>query len=214
MASLHPHRLHRRRALLLAGCALLAGAVPALAAPPSTDPDAFIARLGERTFAMLARPGATPDQRFDAVAGLFDEAVDVDLVARLVLGRHWRDMSADQRAEYLRLFRSYTRDGLARRFTAYAEGGRLTLTGSRAVGEGDTLVGTRILLAGGRPPVNVDWRVRDTGGGRLVVVDVVAEGVSMLVTNRSQFDAVVNSRGIEGLLAQMRSWHEEMPGSA
>lgn len=216
MASRHVHRTTRRNALVaLGGGILAAAAVPALAAAPSaTDPDAFIAGLGERTFAALGRPGATPDRRFREVAGLFDEAVDVDLVARLVLGRHWRSLDEGQRAEYLRLFRAYTRDGLARRFTAYADGGRLTLTGTRKAGDDDTLVGTRILLAGGKPPVSVDWRVRDAGGGRLVIVDVVAEGVSMLVTNRSQFDSIVNSRGIDGLLAQMRGWHEETPGSA
>jgi ABC-type transporter MlaC component len=40
-----------------------------------------------------------------------------------------------------------------------------------------------------------------------VIVDIVAEGISMLVTNRSEFDSIVNSRGIEGLLVQMRTWH-------
>jgi ABC-type transporter MlaC component len=40
---------------------------------------------------------------------------------------------------------------------------------------------------------------------RYAVIDVVAEGVSMLVTNRSQFEAVVAERGVAGLLAELRA---------
>jgi phospholipid transport system substrate-binding protein len=185
------------------------------AAGGTRDAEAFVGALGERALAAL-REDADGEQRARSVAGLLEQAVDLDLVGRLVLGRHWQAASEAQRQDYVRLFRDYFRDGLARRLGAYSGGARLTLTGSREAGDGDTLVGTRIAIAGSPAPVALEWRVRREGE-RLVVIDVVAEGVSMLVTNRAQFDAVVARSGLDGLLAQMRRWHAgaaSRPGDA
>jgi phospholipid transport system substrate-binding protein len=185
----------------------------AVSAPVQTqDAAGFIDRLGERALAAVAG-GADPAQRVGTVAELLEEAADLDLIARLVLGRHWQQASGAQRQEYLRLFRSYARDSLARRFDDYAGGGTFSVTGSRPVGPDDTAVSTRVTLAGGKPPVAIDWRVRREGD-RFVVIDVVAEGVSLLVTNRAQFESVISSRGLDGLLAQMRAWHEAGSGPA
>ncbi len=194
----------RRRALwvLLTLPVLLPGSL-AKAAP--AEAERFINVLSMRTLDVLSRPGADDRQRIDELAALLDEAADLRLIARLVLGRHWRAASEEQRREYVALFQAYARDSLAHRFGAYKGGQRFVIVGSRPVGEADSLVSTQIFLGRAQPPVTVDWRVRDTDG-RLVIVDVVAEGISMLVTNRSEFDSIVNSRGIDGLLAQMRGW--------
>ena len=77
------------------------------------------------------------------------------------------------------------------------------MTGSRPAGEGDAVVSSEV-SRGDQSPVHVDWRVRKLGS-RYAIVDVVAEGVSMLVTNRSQFESVVAQRGIAGLLDDLRS---------
>ena len=37
---------------------------------------------------------------------------------------------------------------------------------------------------------------------------IVAEGVSMLVTNRSQFESIVAQRGIPGLLEELTPGHQ------
>jgi phospholipid transport system substrate-binding protein len=157
--------------------AVLALALVSLPRPlrAAADPQAFVADLGGRAFAILEQPTDSP--RFQALAALLEEVVDLDLVARLVLGRHWNEASPAQRTAYLGLFRTYARDSLARRLSGYAGGGstRVAVAGSRAVGDGDTLVDTRITLEGSRAPLQVAWRVRPEGQ-RLVIIDVVAEG--------------------------------------
>lgn len=197
--------LQRRAAALLTALLVLLSAGLAGATPPA-EAERFINELGVRTLGVLSRPGADDDERIRELAGILDEAADLRLIARLVLGRHWRAASEDQRREYLALFHSYARDGLAQRFGTYKGGQRFAISGSRQVDDTDTLVSTQIYLAPGQPPVMVDWRVRDSGG-RLVIVDVVAEGISMLITNRAEFDSIVNRRGIDGLLIEMRGWH-------
>jgi phospholipid transport system substrate-binding protein len=57
-------------------------------------------------------------------------------------------------------------------------------------------------LSGGA--LAVDWRLRDGGGGP-VVIDVIIEGVSLLVSQRSEFAAVIERSDMEGLLAELQA---------
>ena len=55
------------------------------------------------------------------------------------------------------------------------------------------------------PPVRVDWRVRKNGE-TLKVVDVIAEGISMLITQRDEFAAVIQNSGgkVDALIDRLR----------
>jgi phospholipid transport system substrate-binding protein len=44
------------------------------------------------------------------------------------------------------------------------------------------------------PPINVQWEVRDTGQG-LRITDVKIEGVSMVMTRRSDFNSYIQGHG-------------------
>jgi phospholipid transport system substrate-binding protein len=161
--------LPRRRLLLAAaGAAWLLHPLSALGAATATAPAAeaerFIAALGERTVRVLDRPGSDQAGRARGMAEVLDQAVDVEVVARLVLGRHWRAASEAQRREYVALFRAYVLDTLGQRFSYYTGSERFEITGSRDAGGNDTLVNSRILYTG-YPPTHIDWRVRATAAG-------------------------------------------------
>jgi phospholipid transport system substrate-binding protein len=164
----------------------------------------FIRSLADRTFAALDRPAADPAARTLAIGDVLKEAVDLDAVARVVLGQHWGKASEAQRADYGTLFRPYAIGVLAQRFGGYAGTERFVVTGSRPVGD-DRMVSTEVVYGGGYPPLRLDWRVRSGAAGRLVIVDVVAEGVSWILTTRSEFDSIVTQRGLDGLLREMRT---------
>ena len=50
----------------------------------------------------------------------------------------------------------------------------------------------------------IDWRVRRVIN-RFKIIDVVVEGVSMLVTQKAEFGAVIRERGVDGLINVLRS---------
>jgi phospholipid transport system substrate-binding protein len=193
----------RRGFLGVLGAALLWRPDAARAAAKASDPEAFIKSVGDRALAALNAKDVGQDERVRRLEELLGDATDLDLVGRLALGRYWRQATAAQQSEYLKLFRDYARAGLARRLHDYGGGVQFQVTGSRLAGEGDAVVSSEV-SRGDQSPVHVDWRVRKLGS-RYAIVDVVAEGVSMLVTNRSQFESVVAQRGIAGLLDDLRS---------
>jgi phospholipid transport system substrate-binding protein len=174
-------------------------ATPAVADGTAED---FIRRLGDRTVAILNEPGAPPE-KLEQLKRLLDQATDLELVARLVMGRYWRQASEAQRQEYVRLFKALVMQTMAERFSWYT-GETFEVTGHNAVDERDTMVSTRIVRPNGKPPILVDWRVRQDERGYLLI-DILAEGVSLVVTQRSEAAEVINQRGIDGLLAEMRA---------
>ena len=69
------------------------------------------------------------------------------------------------------------------------------------------MVKTNIVQPGG-PPIKANWRVRPLNG-EYKIIDIMVEGVSMAVTQRSEFNAVVRRQGMRGLLQTLRARTEK-----
>ncbi len=191
-----------RRAVLLAGAVLAVTGGRARAAVVDGSAEAFIQGLGDRTLVILEQPG-TPQEKLTGLKQLLDQATDLELIAKLVLGRYWREAKPPQQAEFVRLFKELLMQTMAERLSWY-NGQTFEITGGKPIDERDTMVSTRILRTSGKPPIMVDWRVRRDQGAYLLI-DILAEGVSLVVTQRSEAADVIGQRGIDGLLDDMRA---------
>ena len=197
-----PGRCSRRYLLGLTALLLTLRDGAALATAVDSSAEAFIQRLGNQTLAILDEP-VTPEQRLQSLKGLLDQSTDLELIARLVLGRYWREANATQREEYVRLFKELVMQTMAERFSWYT-GETFEITSAKPVDDRDTMVATRILRPAGKPPILVEWRVRQSDDGYLLI-DILAEGVSLVVTQRSEATEIIGQRGIDGLLADLRA---------
>lgn len=172
-----------------------------LAAPASAaDPAAFVRQFGDQAIAMLRDRAAGEAQRRQRFESLMRSGFDLPLVAQLALGRHWRSATGEERSEYVGLFERLVLETYARRLDDYGNQ-RLRVVGAVPAGQ-DSMVESWV--EGSGEPIRVDWRVRETPAGARIV-DVVIAGVSMLVTQRSEFAAVIErSGGVAGLIANLR----------
>jgi phospholipid transport system substrate-binding protein len=182
--------------------ALVLGSCGAKAAVSADAARQMIQSVGDDVLAILRDPALDNKQKFDRLVALLDGPIDLNIIARLILGRHWRSANEAQQAEYLELFRAFALDNLASRLHVY-DGQDFEIVGAQTVNERDAVVATRV-TGGGRPPLKVDWRVRELDDGDLVAIDVIVEGISLIVTQRSEFSAVIERRGMDGLLAELR----------
>ena len=181
---------------------LVLGSCGAKAAVNADAARQMIQNVGAEVLAILRDPALGNQQKFDRLVALLDGPIDLNIIARLILGRHWRAASEAQQVEYLELFRAFALDNLASRLHVY-DGQDFEIVGAQVVNERDAVVATRV-TGGGRPPLKVDWRVRELDDGDLVAIDVIVEGISLIVTQRSEFSAVIERRGMDGLLAELR----------
>ena len=76
------------------------------AAPETSAASAFIENVGRDVLKVL-RAEKSDQERFGQLIVLLNESIDLDLVARLALGKNWRRASDTQKHDYLKLFRVY-----------------------------------------------------------------------------------------------------------
>ena len=203
-----PLRLGRRALLVMAAAAALPLlAVPAGSAEPATAAaEALVRDLAEGAWTLLHRTDLDQQQRLDQLVQLLEAKTDVPLLGRLALGRHWQRLSAQQQERYEQLFRKVVMGSLARRLDQYVSGAAgtvddyLQFVTSQPAGKDDVLVRTRVRTQQG-DVVAVDWRLR--GRDQPVILDLVIEGASLLVTQRSEFATVIERSDVDGLLAEL-----------
>lgn len=120
-----------------------------------------------------------------------------------MLGRYWRLASPEQQQEFLKLFDDYVVYVYTARLSDF-EGEQFKINGERP-DQGAVIVSTDVITPGAPSPLRVDWRLVDDDGS-YKISDVIVEGVSMLVTQRSEFASVIQRHGgqLEGLLDVMR----------
>jgi phospholipid transport system substrate-binding protein len=180
--------------------------VPAVPAPAgaSADPAQFIKSMGEKAINELTGPNVTEAERQERFRQLFTESFDVPTIGKFVLGRYWRTATDAERAEFLKLFEDFIVKSYAVRFADYA-GESFDVQNTTGAADGASVVHSRINRKGAET-IRVDWRVQQSQD-RLAITDVIVEGVSMAVTQRSEFASVIQSKGgkVAGLIDALRA---------
>jgi phospholipid transport system substrate-binding protein len=191
-----------RRSFAAAGAVLFA--VAALAVLPrgaaAQDALGFVNNLGTQAIAVLG-PQVPAEQRLSRFRELFRDDFDVAGIGQFVLGRYWNVASPQQQQEFLRLYSEYIVQAYSARLSEYG-GEPFRVTGQRQ-GDSGTVVTSEVVRQGGSP-VEVDWYLIDAGGFK--ITDVYVGGVSMKVTERDEFGAIIQRSGgnIDALLTQLR----------
>lgn len=127
--------------------------------------------------------------------------IDFEHATRLAVGRAWRQASPEQQKKLVAEFRQMLVRTYSNGIGAY-QGQTLKVLPSRGKQDPeDTTVRTQFQRPGGQP-LPIDFAMRKTGEG-WKVYDITVEGVSLVLTYRSEFDAVVKQEGIDGLIKRL-----------
>jgi phospholipid transport system substrate-binding protein len=174
-----------RRSWAAGAFAAMALAGTALAQPADFAPAArFIERTGRELGGLIA---ANPDSvtRRDRLALFLDRVVGVDGLGRFCLGRYWQAATPAQQAEYRRLFRITLADNVASRLGA-ATADVAKVQTDRPERKGDEIWVPTLIERPNNRPNRVVWVVVPAGDS-YKIVDVVAEGISLRLTFRSDY---------------------------
>ena len=186
-------------------CCLLGSAA---SAAESNSAATFVRSFGDEAIATLADDALDDRTREREFRRLLNAGFDIKTIGRFVLGRYWRRATAEERQEFQELFGEFVVKAYAARLGQYV-GESLHVGASWTDGTHDTIVNSEIRTPNA-PPVRIAWRVRNRAGEHKVI-DVIVEGLSMAITQRDEFSAVIQRSGgrVEGLIEQMRAKLEE-----
>lgn len=124
----------------------------------------------------------------------------IPLIARVVLGRHWQALAAEQQQAFIDLFRRLTVATYVGRFDAF-DGQAFRMLRTRALREDRYLVKTA-LEAPGADPVSLDYLVQQTDAG-WKIISVIAAGVNDLSLKRAEYGGLIRDRGYPALVGSL-----------
>jgi phospholipid transport system substrate-binding protein len=196
---------HRRLLPLLVLIISLGLAAMRVEAVPATNAVGFINDLVNQALKALSNKQMSVEERETQFRKLLREGFDVPRISRFVLGRYWNQASDQEKQQFQKLFEDYIVHSYSARFAEYS-GETVKVIGSRQESETGAIVMSQIIRPNGGPPTKVDWRVRKEDSG-FKIVDVDIEGVSMAITQRDEFSAVIQRGG--GTVASLNKTLQE-----
>jgi phospholipid transport system substrate-binding protein len=163
---------------------------------------AFVKSTGDRLVAVVNGPGSTSVKRAQ-MTQIINNDVDVEGIGRFCLGRYWKQATPEQQKQYLALFHEVLVTNITAKLGEY-QGVTFTMGRSRPQDE-EAVVSTTVIRPN-NPPTAVDWIITNPTGAPKIV-DVVAEGTSLRLTQRQDYASYLthNNGSVDALIAAMKS---------
>ena len=131
--------------------------------------------------------------------------VQVNYAGSLVLGSHFKSTTPEQREKFFKAFSDFIEQAYAQVLTAYTDQ-NIQIEPAKDVGDKNLVsIRVNIMQNGGQAPIKLDFKWRkNSKTGEWQAYDMVAEGVSMVVTKQNEWSGILRQQGIEALTAQIQ----------
>ena len=184
---------------------LAVGAAAAFATFPvsAADPAQLIQSTATEVIEIIktTTPGSA---RQAAIQRVLQTNFDLPYMGQQALGANWNKASEAERTRFLKAAETAEARAYSERFGQY---GGQTLTVGKVTPRANGLftIDSQLSQTSGQP-IKLQWEVRDAGRGPRIT-DVKVEGVSMVMTRRSDFNSYIQNHGgsVEPLIAELES---------
>jgi phospholipid transport system substrate-binding protein len=162
-----------------------------------SSPDALVRSTVEEVLTVM-RQNKDPERLRELAEQKVLPNFDFERMTRLAVGRAWQNANPSQRDALVTGFRSLL-------ITTYSAALSNGITPAEKIdvkpaqGSGSDVVVKTIAHRAGKQPVVVDYRVAKQADS-WKVYDVIAEGISLVLTYRGTFAAEIARSGVDGLI--------------
>ena len=131
--------------------------------------------------------------------------VQVNYAGSLVLGSHFKSTTPEQREKFFKAFSDFIEQAYAQVLTAYTDQ-NIQIEPAKEVGDKNLVsIRVNIMQNSGQAPIKLDFKWRkNSKTGEWQAYDMVAEGVSMVVTKQNEWSGILRQQGIDALTAQIQ----------
>lgn len=181
-------------------------AAPAAEKSAEQSPEAMVKQITDDVLDAIRKDKDLQSGDKKKALALAEEKVlphlDFERMTQLAAGRNWNAATPAQREKLVAAFRAMLVRTYANSIDVY-RGQTMTVVGAN-VPPGATEATVRNNYASpGRRPTPVDYLMRKKDGA-WKIYDIVIDGISLVLTYRSQFDGAIRGSGIDGLIRQLQ----------
>lgn len=188
---------------ILVSCIVAFSASARTPAPSSAEKARlFVQGLGDKTLTIVQSQDSTLDNKEVELRTLFTESVDTVWIGRFVMGRYWLDATPAQQEEFSKLYTEYLTQSYVPNFKNYTDE-KFTVENTTMEDKDEYLVQTQITRTN-QPSVRVDYKIR-YANEKYQIFDIIAEGISMITTQRSEFGAILARNSVDKLIQKLKA---------
>lgn len=171
----------------------------------------FVETVSNKALTIIENTSLNDSKKFAQLSDLFSTSVDTNWMGRFAIGSHWRELSEEQKQNYLTLYSNFLIYSYVPKFREY-NNQKLNIRHTSSENTNEFTIHTEIVSKEGKV-FRVDYRIHPDQQGVYKIFDVVAEGVSLITTQRSDFGALLANQGGNFFLNRLKERISEMKAS-
>jgi phospholipid transport system substrate-binding protein len=180
------------------------------AAPAQSPSDVIRASIEQLLAALVAERDALdehPERLYTLVDEMIVPHLDIERMARIVLGKHWRKASSGESRRFVEEFRGVLVRTYATSLQDYADQ-EIKILPQEGAADGQTTAVRVEIRSPGEPVIPLTFQVHNRNGSWMVY-DLKVEGISLVANFRSEFSSLIRAEGLEALIARLAERNQE-----
>jgi len=184
---------------------LAAGLAPSgliSAAHADGDPMSVTQQTVNQALAVLRNKQVTLADKQQQLRHIVEATFDFTEMSRSALGYHWKEISTDRQQEFSSVFTTFVEDSYLAKINSYS-GQQVQFIKVTSDGPDYAQVNTNIVEQD-QEPIRVNYHLISESG-QWKIYDVDVDSISIIANYRNQFNRVMNNRGYDTLIKDLKS---------
>jgi len=169
----------------------------------SKEAENFVNDFGNKIIATASNKSFSVEERKQQLINQIESIVDSKWISRFVLATNYQSATQAQRDRFEGLYRDFMIYTYAPSFKGY-NNEKFQVVDS--IQQGKYYLVKCVFIPADSPKVNVSFRLKKAEGkAGFDLLDIIAEGVSLIETQRSEFGSVISAKGLDGFLDDLEA---------
>ncbi len=161
----------------------------------------FVQILGDQIIDVAKDKSLSEFQKKQKIINIIDKSTDSKWIARFVLGKNHKTANEEQKKQFMSMYREFMINTYGPKFNSYD--GKKFAVNSVEKQSNFYLVKSEFTPKNSDTVIFFDFRVKENEGA-FAIVDFIAEGVSLIETQRSEFNSSINEEGMDKFLENLK----------
>tara|TARA_B110001450_G_C17484209_1_gene425511 strand:+ start:174 stop:776 length:603 start_codon:yes stop_codon:yes gene_type:complete len=173
------------------------------------EPDIFVQSTVNRASQALNNK-SSKEEKIQKLKDIAKETVDINGIGFYTLGSYRKDISNDQKKEYLNLFEQYFLKTFASRLAEYSNP-EIQVNSKEVLNKNYTMVSSILVATEQRPEVKIEWRIYTKNPESPLIRDLIIEGLSLARTQKEEFSSIIenNEGDINALFETLKEFNKK-----
>ena len=161
----------------------------------------FVQIIGDQIIDVAKDKSLSEFQKKQKIINIIDKSTDSKWIARFVLGKNHKTASEEQKKQFMSMYREFMINTYGPKFNGYD--GKKFAVNSVEKQSNFYLVKSEFIPKNSDVAIFFDFRIKENEGN-FFIVDFIAEGVSLIETQRSEFNSSINEEGMDKFLENLK----------